>query len=485
MSITAGLSSALSGLNAAARAAEIVSSNIANAMTDGYGRRELQLSARTVGSTGQGVSITSVVRHSDPIVLGDRRLAEAESGSSATTASFLKRLESVLGTVDSAVSLGSRINDFDTALLQASSRPESEARLSNVMQSAKALAAHIATAGADIQIVRSTADDQIENQVGQVNTALSRIADLNGQIRSNTGTGRDASALIDQRQQMIDSIAKIIPLREVPRDKGEVALITTGGAVLLDGLPVQLGFNPVGEVVADMTQASGGLSGLTLNGKPISTRAEGGPVSGGTLAAQFAIRDDLALQAQQKLDAVARDLIERFAASGLDATRTTGSAGLFTDAGAAFNFAAETGLAQRLSINAAADPAQGGALWRLRDGLGAATPGATGNSQLLNGLQAALTAQRVPASGGFMTGARSFAMLAADLVSGTATARVQMDSEATYASARLDTLKSMQMEQGVDTDQEMQSLLVIEQAYAANAKVIAAIGEMMQKLLEM
>ncbi|EKD61720.1 MAG: hypothetical protein ACD_54C00129G0001, partial [uncultured bacterium] len=52
MSISGGLSSALSGLNAAARAAEIVSSNIANAMTEGYGRRELQTSARSLGGSG-------------------------------------------------------------------------------------------------------------------------------------------------------------------------------------------------------------------------------------------------------------------------------------------------------------------------------------------------------------------------------------------------------------------------------------------------
>lgn len=485
MSITAGLSSALSGLNAAARAAEIVSSNIANAMTEGYGRRELQLSARTIGSTGQGVSVTGVTRRTDPILLADRRFAQAGSGNRDATASFLKRLESALGTVDSASSLGSRINDFDTALLEASSRPESEARLAKVLESAKALTSHLAAAGADIQQARAAADDQIENQVSQVNTALARIADLNGQIRATAGSGRDNSALIDQRQQAIDSIAKIIPLREVPRDKGEVALFTTSGAVVLDGLPAQLGFTPVGAIVAGMTQASGALSGLTLNGKAISTAAEDGPISGGTLAAQFAIRDDLAPQAQARLDATARDLVERFAAAGLDGTRMAGAPGLFTDGGAAFSASNETGLAQRLTINAAADPAQGGGLWRLRDGLGASTPGAAGNSQLLKDLQGALTAPRVPVSGGFIAGARSFATLAADMVSGVAQARVTAEDEASFSAARLDTLSTMELAQGVDTDQEMQSLLVIEQAYAANAKVISTIGEMMQKLLEM
>ena len=50
------------------------------------------------------------------------------------------------------------------------------------------------------------------------------------------------------------------------------------------------------------------------------------------------------------------------------------------------------GLSQRLRLNAAVDPAQGGALWRLRDGLGAAVPGVAGNSALLTALQEALVA---------------------------------------------------------------------------------------------
>jgi flagellar hook-associated protein 1 FlgK len=229
MSLNASMSSALSGLSAAARAAEIVSSNIANAMTEGYGRRELLTASRVVGSTGQGVQVTGVARRSDPALISDRRLAQSGSGERETRAAFFKRLEAVLGTADTAVSVNSRISDFDTALIEATSRPESEARLAKVMETAKALTQHLSAAGTEIQQARSDADDQIGSQVAQVNTALSRIADLNKQISMNTGARRDTSALVDQRQQVIDSISKIIPLREVMRERGQVALFTTGG----------------------------------------------------------------------------------------------------------------------------------------------------------------------------------------------------------------------------------------------------------------
>ena len=40
------------------------------------------------------------------------------------------------------------------------------------------------------------------------------------------------------------------------------------------------------------------------------------------------------------------------------------------------------------------------------------------------------------------------------------------------------------LETGVDTDRELQDLLIIEQAYAANARVLETIDKMIQRLME-
>jgi hypothetical protein len=49
MTISGALSNALSGLRAAGRGAEVVSSNISNALTPGYARRELSLVSSSIG----------------------------------------------------------------------------------------------------------------------------------------------------------------------------------------------------------------------------------------------------------------------------------------------------------------------------------------------------------------------------------------------------------------------------------------------------
>ena len=481
MSIAGALSNALSGLTAASRSAEMVSNNIANALNENYARREVVLGPRTLGGTGQGVSVTGVSRSVDLVLLSDRRVAQAGTGDRQARAQFYAKLETAIGIPGAEGSLTARVAAFETALIEAASRPESEGRLAKVADTARALANQIGDAATSVQTARADADHKIGAAVAQVNAAMARVAEMNIEIRELLSSGRDPSSMMDQRQQLIDQIASVVPLREVQRDHGQIALFSTGGAVLVDGRAAQFGFTTAGIVEADMTAGSGGLSGLTVNGLPIATSGPYSTISGGTLAANFAVRDELAPAAQAKLDAVARDLVERFGV--LDPTLAPGAPGLFTDAGAAFLPANETGLAQRLSLNAAADPGQGGALWRLRDGLGATMPGPAGNSSLLTALQTALTTSRQPVSGDFLPGLRSFAALNADLLSAVGTARLSADTEASFSAARAEALRVQELQGGVDTDREMQDLLQIEKAYAANAKVIQTVDEMLALLL--
>ncbi len=485
MSITSALAGALSGLSAASRQAEILSSNVANATTPGYARRQVSLGSAVLAGHGQGVQINGVTRDVDRHLLGERRVAQAGGGDRDVRAEFLKRLEQALGTPDSEGSLGARLAAFDQSLVEAAGRPESQARLNGIAATARSLAAGLATATKDIQAARATADRRIGEEVDRLNSTLAQLQELNVELRSFTGAGRDISALLDKRQQLVDQISAIVPVREIPRDLNQIALFTTGGAPLLEGSPSVIGFTPTHTITPEMTQALGGLSGITINGRPYATAGSASPILGGTLGALFAVRDDLAVTAQGKLDAVARDLVERFSATGIDPTLLPGAPGLFADAGAAFNPADEVGLAGRLTLNAAADPGQGGALFRLRDGLGAVTEGPPGNGSLLTALHAALTGARPRASTGFAAGSRSFAMLTSDLMSDIASSRLSAQSEQSFAAAKLTALTDLEAQNGIDTDQEMQDLLVIEKNYAANAKVIQAVADMIDTLIRL
>lgn len=485
MTLNSALYNALTGLSANARAAHVVSSNVANATTEGYGVRSLSLSSRTLGGAPSGVVIEGVTRHVDERLLGDRRLSDAALGHGSTRSGFLEGLEKAIGTPDQPGSLSGRMAQFEAALTEAAARPDSEATLNASLNAARNVVSHLKATSDHIQDARLTADQAMAQEVAQLNQGLKDVQDLNTKIQAAIVRGADPSGLMDQRQQAIDALSSIIPIKQVPRDGGQVALISSGGAILLDGRAAELGFSPVNTIVPEMTLGSGALSGLTINGQPIDTTADRNAISGGSLAAHFQVRDDLAVTAQEQLDAFARDLVERFQDPTLDATRAPGAPGLFTDAGATFDPADEVALSSRLTLNAAVDPAQGGAIWRLRDGLGAAVLGNVGNATLLGQLVDALDAPKVAASGGFSGAARSASGLATDLLNTVAANLSHSEAQLGFDVAQNNSLREMELAQGVDTDAEMQKLMIIEQAFAANAQVVTAADEMLQLLLGM
>lgn len=479
MSISSAINNAVTGLRAAGRTTEVISANIANVMTPGYGVRDLSLSSSQVG----GVNIEGIVRNVDQALLADYRLAEAEFTNATDRTRFLNDLENLLGTADEPNSLAARLSEFEKSLISAASRPDAPERLQIVADSARDVTILVNKASENVQRARSDADRNIQIQVDKLNTSLANVKELNSQITRTVVTGGDVSPLFDKRQEIVNEISAIVPIRQVPRDNGQIALYSTGGAILLDGGIAEIEFSAVNQVTPYTTLANGTLSGLTINGYAVRTDSQRGALSGGSLGAQFEIRDELGTQAQEQLDAYARDLIERFQDPAVDATLMAGDAGIFTDDGIPFDPANEIGLSLRLSLNADVDDRQGGDVWRLRDGVNATAPGDVGDSRLLLSMSDTLTSQRTPLTGEFGAGAFSASNLLASLTSQVSTDRAQAEQKLSFASAQFDELTQQVLADGVDSDAELQRLLIAEQAYAANVRLIEAADEMLQAIL--
>lgn len=484
MSISSALSNAVSGLAASSRAAELVSNNVSNAMTEGYGRREIELGPRALGNGTAGVRVTGVTRDVDAITLRDRRLADAAVGQGTVRSGFLDRVGELAGQTNDPSSLDGRLRAFETALASAASRPDATVRLQGVLESASAVVRKVNEISNGIQAERAAADADIARQVDDLNGSLKRLEVLNSEILRLKPSERNGSALMDERQVLIDSIASIVPLREYSRQNGTVALYTATGAMLLDGRAATLSFSRSPVITPDMTQASGALSGIEINGQAVRTAGAFSPIAGGSLAAAFSVRDELAITAQSRIDGVAREIVDRFQSPAVDPTLAPTDAGLFTDGTGAFDPVNEEGLAGRLSINALVDPARNGDLWRLRTGIGAIAPGPVGDATLLNSLAGAVSQSRTPASGALPAQANSLLGLSAEFQSLSSRDGLTAETDLGFARARQDTLSAIEKRGGVDTDDELQKLLLIERTYAANARVIDTIDRLIGRLLE-
>lgn len=485
MSITKALSNAVSGLTATARGTEVISSNLANLMTPGYARREMEVSAQTLGGSGGGVRIDGITRVVKAGLLAEMRLAGSAKAEATTRLTFMKSMEQLVGLPGDVGGLGTALGNFRAALSEASSRPDDDIRLANLLSSAEVLAGRLNTASDAVQAQRGNADAAIATDVSTLNDSLARVAHLNRRIAVVTAEGHDPSSLMDERQSVIDRISAIVPVQEVPREAGKVALFTAEGAVLLDGsIPSKFEFQPTIQFTPQMAVGTPPVGQLVMNGNVLDA-SQMRLFSGGTLTANFAIRDELAPQLQQELDSLALELHDRLADPSVDPTITATDPGLFTDAGMRADPATVVGLAGRITINDAVDPDAGGALWRLRSGLGAVAAGPVGDSSQLIRLSNAVDRAGAPPAVSVFEGNSSLSQRLATFESRVSLRRISAEGDSAVRNSRAETITTRFLDDGVDSDAEMQRLLQYEQAYAANARVIQAIDDMMDQILRL
>ncbi len=481
MSITGAMNTAISGLAAASRGAAVVSNNLANVLTEGYGRREIDLAARG-GGVG-GVLVVGETRFTDTVLLTDRRSADAALARHGVAAAFFERVQSVMGEPGSDRSLDALVTAVETGLVSAATQPESVLLLEQTVEDLSRLTGRIAEVGEAIQTERSRADAALADSVTRLTADLARLETINNDIRRNVLQGGNGGALLDEREALIDRVSELVPVREVDRGNGVVALMSQGG-ILMDGPAPIIGFAGTPLVTEFHSVEGGQLSGLSINGRPIDIDRARHMLSGGAISGLLAVRDSEGPAAMARLDAFARDLVERLAGPDVDPSRAAGAPGLLTDAGVRFDPSAETGLSRRIAVNALVDPDMGGAAWRLRDGLGAAMPGDPGTTDGLKRLGAALARAGAALSPEAPEGMFTAAGLGASIYSTLGIARLATEADMAQASARASAIEQGLQGRAVDSDAEMQRLLLIEQAYAANARVVSAARQMLDQLME-
>lgn len=480
MSLNAAFFAASSGLQVTARGTQVVADNIANASTEGFVARKLTQSASVLGGKSSGVQITGIDRHIPQTLLDDVRRARADTMRAEQLSNFWRNLEQNFGKAGVPQALATELVSLESALIQASTTPESSAALIRVAQAAHDVTTAFHHVADHLQTERDRADRSVGLEVQNLNAALGAISRLNSDIVRVVVTQGDVSGLVEQRQALIDQVALTLPVKEIPREFGRSTLIAADGTVLVDREAVQFGVVVQFDDLQTTVQTHERGNNVTLNGKLLDAGSD--LLAGGRLAALLEIRDIHAPAQQRQLDQLAADLIQRFSGPNVDATLNFGQPGLFRDGGNPADLHASQGLSARLALSDMINPGNPQGLWRLRDGLGATSPGPVGSDATLSSLLAQLRKAR-PLEGSLAPNQNSFAHIA-DLGAEISTRRLQSETVQARTSARSEGLVAQVLAFGVDSDSEMQRLLLLEKHYAANAKVIAAVDSMLRTLLE-
>jgi flagellar hook-associated protein 1 len=318
----------MSGLRANQAALSIVSGNIANAQTPGYVTQTPNQIEVATGTSGTSVDVTGVSRQLDLYIQSQLRTETSGSGYADQMSNILGQLQSVYGTPGGDGTLETTYNNFTSALQALSTSQGSESAQTAALGAAQSLAQSLNATSQGIQTLRTNVSQDIGSSVTQANADMSTIATINTQLQGLAPTDPAAATLMDQRDNAINDLSKLMDVRTVTDSSNETSVFTTSGVQLVGGeLASKMTFTSPGTLTANNLYNSdpskNGVGSLTIalpNGGSYDMVANKS-ITSGQIAADLTLRDQTLVQAQTQIDQLAATM-----SSALSDTTTPGTA---------------------------------------------------------------------------------------------------------------------------------------------------------------
>lgn len=501
MGLDTALSVATSGLANINAQFATVSQNVANASTPGYAAEISSQQAIAADGVGMGVRTGSPTLQIDQALQTALTQQNATTSGLQTTQAALQSIDSALGTPGAGNDLSSLVGNLQDSFSTLFSNPGDQTKQNSVVTSATTLAQGINMLSATYSAQRQGAQNDLGSAVDTLNTTLENIGQLSNQIIALKPTNQGTADLENQRNAAIQSISKLLDIKVTEQPSGDVSLFSAGGM----SLPTRAVGNTFSFLSSSAPVGSfypgGGVPGITLNGVDVTKQ-----LTGGQIGADVMLRDNTLPTYQGELDEFAQGLSNRFAAQGL---------ALFSDplgnvptGGGVPAQAGYIGYASTIQVN----PAVTANLSLVRDGTAASAstgfipnpPGGPSGftalvSNILNytfGAQAssgspqpAMITTALGPTGGLSASFNAMGGTLADFATNLVSSQAQQSAA---ISTRLSTEQALQSSlntkmtavSGVNMDTEMSHMLSLQQAYSANARVIAAIQSMFTQLLQ-
>ncbi|MBY0337292.1 MAG: hypothetical protein K2X11_11805, partial [Acetobacteraceae bacterium] len=407
----------------------------------------------------------------------------------------LAPLAALQGNPEDGASLGGLVGRLRDGLTALRASPSDSISQSEALRVAENLAGRLNDTGRAITAARQQVQDGALADVDRANGLVRDISRLDAQVTAEIAAGRSGDAMRDQRDVAVNRLSALLDVTPVEGRGGSITLILRGGSVL----PLDPDASPLGMADAVVNPESyygppaGTLPGVTLNGRPLD-----GQVLGGRIGGALALRDNTLARMGAEADTLATALATRLSEQGLT---------LFTEAGGAappaIGSAASTGFAARITVSpeVRANPTA------IRDGTSDAvgyplnTTGSTGFTGLLQRvLDYGFGGQRaagvphtpIPSSGlgpgGNLTSGFAAPLRLTDYAAAVTGAHATEAAAATAASKEASSLADrlgslVQTREGVDVDKEMAAMVTLQNAYAANARLMGAVQGMWDALL--
>ncbi len=337
MSFSNAISAALSGLKLTQAGVGLVADNIANAETPGHVRKSVLQSG--AASNAGGVQLLGVTRELDIFVQRQLRAELAGASYAGKVNDYYQRIAQIYGQPGGLNALDTLYNNFSNSLRSLMTSPELIAMRTDVLNQAAVLAQQLNAMSGDIQELRTQAEISIDAAVDRVNEILQSVERISAQLVSATPASAEVANLLDTRDTLIAELSKLIDVRVVELERGQISIFTNSGVSLFDHKAAHLAFDgrdtigpqSLWNIDPDLRKV-GTIKLVTPSGYQLDLIADKA-IRSGEIAANLEMRDRILVQAQAQLDEIAHALalaLSNTTVTG-DVTTSGAAAGLQID----------------------------------------------------------------------------------------------------------------------------------------------------------
>ncbi|MFA5180121.1 MAG: flagellar hook-associated protein FlgK [Syntrophales bacterium] len=448
-SISTIMSTTLSALNAQQAAVNITGNNIANVNTDGYSRQDVVISSTLNGTAANGKRVY------DAFLTNQISDANQDLGKCEAETKYLDNVEVIFDESEGS-GLSEAMSDFWNGWQDLVNDPSDSSARSLLAAGADTLATAFNSIAADLAEIQAGIDDDIVVAVGNVNSILEQIADLNQRLVRADANGQDTGAYKDSIDSLVSELSSLVDVNTHKNDLGQTCIQLADGKPLVEG--------GTAWSLATETNATKGLQDITWIDEGGIATVVTDDISGGKLGGCLEVRDTLITVYQKQLDALAVSIMEAVNDLHTDGYDLEGKAGgtFFTGTGA-----------EDMAVTAAilADPSKIAA---------ASADGATGDGTIAASIAA--LADTLLLDSGTSTFSEYYNSLVGKIGAAVETATTQYETLTDAVTALKNLRDSVS---GVSLDEETTKLALYQNAYAAAAKVMTALDEMLKTMIEM
>jgi len=288
------------------RALGTVSNNIANVATDGYSRQAVVLQANPVSKNGTiymgtGVMVDRIQRQYNAFAEANLRNSSSDLSSQEPMVNYANRVVDVMG--GQTMGLTSALDQFFSSARDLSTDPASTVVRGSFVRDAQGLASRFGQLSSQLDLVQEETSQAVESSVGQMNSIIKQLAQVNTQLTINKTANAQPAALLDQRDNLLKELSGFTHVNTYFSENGEV-LVSLGPSVTQD---IVVSGGKATAISANFNAASPEKVSLVLDpyGKPSPLTS----VTSGSLAGLMAFREQVLGSTRSALDNLANTFV--------------------------------------------------------------------------------------------------------------------------------------------------------------------------------